>query len=126
MFENSGSDVTTTDDVRYKTDFIYDYVFRFIFRCKIPECDVGNENRDIGYDQIWVKYAIPKSRDEFEKCVRFAPNKTAVPFDEEELAFQQCSREQFDTSKQIQCSEFIYRTDETNVQTEVRLNVNSK
>lgn len=93
----------------------------FIFRCKIPECDVENENREIGYDQFWLKYAIPKSKDGFEKCVRFAPNKSAEwhVLDERELDVQHCSRQQFDTSEQIRCTEFIYRTDERNVQTEV-------
>lgn len=82
-------------------------------RCKVPECDVGDNNRVISYDQPWLSYAIPTTSNGYENCLRFAPIATTTDG-------QQCSADRFNTSKQIACTEFVYTTDETNVQTEVR------
>lgn len=84
-----------------------------IHRCKVPECDVGENNREIIYDQTWLKDAIPTSENGFENCFRYAPNNSSTP------NVHKCDRDQFDTNRQIQCTEFVYKTDETNVQTEV-------
>lgn len=90
------------------------YCCCFFFRCKVPECDVGDNNRAIGYDQPWLKYAIPSTSNGFENCLRYAPINVSAPYG------HQCSANLFNTSKQIRCTEFVYTTDETNVQTEVR------
>lgn len=79
----------------------------------MPSCDVGDNNREISYDQPWLKYAIPSSKNGFESCVYYARNNS---FAENE---SQCSRELFNKSNEIKCTEFIYKTDEINVQTEV-------
>lgn len=84
-----------------------------IYRCKVPECDVGENNREISYDQLWLKDAIPKSENGFENCFRYASNNSYTSKEHE------CDRDQFDTNRRIQCTEFVYKTDETNVQTEV-------
>lgn len=92
----------------------------FFHRCKVPECDVGDNNREINYDQPWLSYAIPTSSSNgFESCVRYAPKNISS-------SGSQCSPDHFDTSKQIKCSEYIYSSDEKNIQTEVLSNVNSQ
>lgn len=85
-----------------------------IYRCKVPECDVAStNNRELIFDHPWLKNAIPKSENGFENCFRFAPNNSFEPNE------HKCDGDQFDTTRQIQCTEFVYKTDETNVQTEV-------
>lgn len=80
----------------------------------MPECDVGENNREIVYDQPWLKFAIPTSKNGFENCVRNAPINSTTTND------YQCSANLFNTSKQIPCKEFVYKTDEINIQTEVK------
>lgn len=73
---------------------------------------MGENNRELSYTQPWVKYAIPSSKTGLERCVRYAPNNT-LP------SGYQCEREYFNVSNRIECTEFVYQTDETNIQTEV-------
>lgn len=80
-------------------------------RCKVPECDVSDNNRDISYNQTWLKYAIPQINNGYENCVRYAPINSSIG--------NQCNDDSFNTSKQIPCEGFIYASDEINVQTEV-------
>lgn len=91
----------------------------FNVSCKVPECDIGDNSRDIAYDQPWVRSAIPSfSNGKLKNCVRYAPIKR----NETDLFAknQQCTTELlFNTSAEIECTEFIYATDERNVQTEV-------
>lgn len=93
----------------------YRYLFLFIYRCKVPECDVGDNNRDISYEQPWLKYAIPQSSNGYgyDNCVRYAPINSST------ISPHECDINNFNTLKQIKCTEFVYTTDETNVQTEV-------
>lgn len=84
----------------------------------MPNCDVDVNNRELNYVQPWLKYAIPSTDTGFESCAYYAPNTTVTS-----NKTPQCSRNYFNTSKQIQCDEFVYKTDETNVQTEVNSNV---
>lgn len=80
----------------------------------MPECDVGANNRDIKYDQEWLKLAIPfNDNNHPESCTRYAPNNISA------VKSRQCSAELFDKSTKIECSEFVYASDEKNVQTEV-------
>lgn len=82
----------------------------------MPECDIGVDNREIGYDQPWLQKAIPSTNGQLESCVRYVPkNQTTTLFVEN----TECSADLFNTSQQIQCSEYIYSTDERNIQTEV-------
>lgn len=92
-------------------------VIKMLFiRCKVPECDVGENNRDIVYDQTWVGSAIPKMPNgKFKNCVRYAPIGNVT-----EAFSNKCSADMFNTSAEIACSEFIYASDERNLQTEVR------
>lgn len=80
----------------------------------MPECDIGENNRDIIYDQPWLSYAIPPSKDGFDNCVRYAPKNASTA-----ASGYECSADLFDTSKTIKCSEFVYTSDENNIQTEV-------
>lgn len=86
--------------------------------------------RETGYDQNFLEYAIPKSKNGFANCHRFAPNNSILQNelngehgtvrDETEQKEKFCNRDMFDRTEKIQCTEFVYKTDETNVQTEVR------
>ena len=80
----------------------------------MPECDIAENNRNIPYDQPWVSHAIPMKNEKLDNCVHYAlENSTA-----DEAGH--CSADtSFDTSKEIPCTEFIYASDERNVQTEV-------
>lgn len=83
----------------------------------MPECDFGDDNREIEYDQPWLKHAIPSTNGQLESCVRYVPkNQTTTLFAENML----CSANLFNSSQRIQCSEYIYSTDERNIQTEVQ------
>lgn len=81
----------------------------------MPECDVvsENNNRDIPYNQTWLNHAIPLKNEKFEKCLRFAPQNAATGEP------GKCSADMFDMTKRIECREFVYASDERNVQTEV-------
>lgn len=81
----------------------------------MPDCDVGNNNRDISYDQPWLHDAIPLTNGKFDSCSYFARKNTTIP--------NQCTADMFDKSKRIQCTEFIYASDERNIQTEVESNI---
>lgn len=71
------------------------------------------------YDQSWLSYAIPSKSDSFEKCFRYAPVNISEN-SESLIENAQCDEKLFDTTKRIECTEFVYRTDEKNVMTEVR------
>lgn len=71
-------------------------------------------NREIQYDQPWLRSAIPFPKNKADKCFRYAlKNYTQIRGD-------QCNGEMFDNSTKIACTEFVYASDEKNVQTEVR------
>lgn len=80
----------------------------------MPECDVAQiNNRDIAYDQPWLRYAIPSNDGKYDKCHRYAiKNQTSFGAD-------QCNANLFDNATKIECTEFIYASDERNIQTEV-------
>lgn len=85
-----------------------------LFRCKVPECETSSSNnRDIPYNQTWLKNAIPLKDKKYENCFRFASQNST--FRER----GKCSADMFDTTRKIECSEFIYASDERNLQTEV-------
>lgn len=76
----------------------------------MPECEEGEDNRQIPFNQSWLHYAIP-SNDTQKNCIRYAPKNG--------LNNNQCNADFFNTSSRIECSEYIYASDERNVQTEV-------
>lgn len=80
----------------------------------MPECDIAElNNRDIAYNQPWLQYAIPTFNGKYDKCYRYAlKNQTTFGLD-------QCSADMFDNSTRVKCTEYIYASDETNIQTEV-------
>ncbi|XP_031625594.1 organic cation transporter-like protein [Contarinia nasturtii] len=82
------------------------------YRCKVSECDLGDNNREISYDQPWLKYALPLTSNGYEKCFRYASSSSLE---------NQCDANSFNTTKLIGCTEFIYTTDEINVQTEFNI-----
>lgn len=92
--------------------------FVCLYRCKIPECDSDENNRLLQYDQTWLSMAIPSSNSTFDSCFRYAPVNSSEFSAGDRIG--QCSDEMFDTSKKIACTEFVYTSDEKNVQTEVR------
>lgn len=93
--------------------FLYKSVQIFACRCKVPECDVGENDREIAYDQPWLSSAIPYSNHKFDQCFRYAPKN----FSTHQNGI--CSTEMFDNATKIPCTEFIYASDEINIQTEV-------
>lgn len=82
----------------------------------MPECDIGEaSNRDIQYDQPWLRYAIPSHDGKYDKCFRYAiKNQTS-------FGTPQCDTDNFDNSTKIECTEYVYASDERNLQTEVKL-----
>lgn len=80
----------------------------------MPECEFSVNDRDLLYNQPWLSNAIPTKNGKFDNCHRFAPsNATSLE------TLDQCTANMFDSSKIIPCSEFIYTSDEINIQTEV-------
>lgn len=91
-----------------------------IARCKVPECESGNNNRDLSYDQPWLKNAIPMENGKVNRCYRFAPkNKTITE------PSNQCTADMFDSTTKIACTEYIYASNEMNLQTEVQKIINT-
>lgn len=90
-----------------------------IRRCKVPECEFGENGHDLSYDQPWLKNAIPWENGKFDSCHRYAPkNRTSSSVSD------QCSADLFDRSVKVSCTEYVHESDERNVQTEVRENRN--
>lgn len=81
----------------------------------MPECDISEtNNRDIRYDQPWLRHAIPSTNGKYDKCFRYAiKNQTSSEVN-------QCNADIFDNSTKIECTDYIYASDEKNIQTEVR------
>lgn len=100
-------------DMYHQIDRLFAFIVHFlIFRCKVPECEASNNNRDLPFDQPWLHIAIPSKSEKLDNCFRYAPkNRTTEP--------GKCTADMFDTSKRIACNEFIYASDEKNIQTEV-------
>lgn len=81
----------------------------------MPECDVdGVNNRDLVYNQQWLRYAIPFNDGKYDNCYRYAPTHSTIT-----TGSGQCSADMFNTSMKIACTEFVYASDERNIQTEV-------
>lgn len=80
----------------------------------MPECDLGVNNREIPFDQPWLPNAIPYSDGKIESCFRYAPKNQTKTED------GQCSAEMFD-KVEITCSEYVYASQERNLQTEVKV-----
>lgn len=85
----------------------------------MPECDDDISNREVQYDQPWLHLAIPSSAaNKTENCVRYAP----ISWTETSAlqgGIKQCNSSMFNTSQTIACSEYVYASDERNIQTEV-------
>lgn len=80
----------------------------------MPECEFGPNNRDLPFNQTWLTNAIPLMENgKFDSCHRYAPMRTKSG---------ECSANMFNTSRRIACSEYVYASDEKNVQTEVNKN----
>lgn len=87
----------------------------FIVRCKVPECEVDNNNRGLPFNQPWLNNAIPTKNGKLSNCLRYAPRNLTTNLNGPE----QCSADMFDTSVEIACTEFVYSSNERNLQTEV-------
>lgn len=87
----------------------------------MPECDDDIDIRELQYDQPWLHFAIPSSSaNKIENCVRYAPllrNETSA----RQGGSNQCTSDMFNTSQTIACSEYVYASDEKNIQTEVSI-----
>lgn len=83
----------------------------------MPECEIGSNNRNISFNQTWLHNAIPLKNAKNDNCFRYARKNltTVVP--------GTCSADAdiFDTTKKIPCNEFIYASNERNLQTEVKV-----
>lgn len=82
--------------------------------------DHANNNRLIQYDQPWLPFAIPSTNSSFENCFRYAPANLS-DVDGSIVGIGQCNAQSFDVTKKIECTEFVYRSDEKNLQTEVTI-----
>lgn len=81
----------------------------------MPECEVGIDNREIPFDRPWLDIAIPSENGKLDNCHRYAPKNWT------DITPGQCSVDMFDRSKKIPCNEYIYASDEKNIQTEVKI-----
>lgn len=89
-------------------------MFSLVSRCKVPECEFGVNNRDLKYDQPWLSSAIPLENGKFDNCHRYAvKNLTSSSLHD------QCNADMFDASIKVPCTEYVYASDERNIQTEV-------
>lgn len=79
----------------------------------MPNCDIGENNREISYDQPWLSNAIPSSSGTFDSCSHYALKDNIL------IRPGQCNANVFNTSMKVKCSEFVYASDEKNLQTEV-------
>lgn len=87
----------------------------------MPECEIGKNNREIPFNQSWLLSAIPAtSNDNIENCVRYTPIMEQNSNTSTDKQTHQCSENLFNTSQTTECSEFIYASDERNIQTEVK------
>lgn len=84
-------------------------------RCKVPECDIGANDREIPFNQPWLEFAIPFSDGKIDSCYRYGLKNGTIEENGE------CSADMFDASLEITCSEYIHASDEINVQTEVKI-----
>lgn len=94
-------------------DIIFLNVYFFPFRCKVPECEFSEDNRDLPFNQPWLNNAIPSKNGKLDNCYRYAPKNEAIEPGK-------CSADMFDTSMKIPCTEYIHASDERNMQTEVK------
>lgn len=70
------------------------------YRCKIPECDMLNNQ----YKTDWLKYAVPYKNDNPVKCYRYEyKNATEIDI---------CSSKNFNLFNEFKCNNFIYENDE--------------
>lgn len=81
----------------------------------MPECEIGSNNRELSFDQPWLDYAIPLKNGKLNNCRRYAPRNGTTNLN----GPGQCSADMFDTSVEIACTEFVYTSNERNLQTEV-------
>lgn len=79
------------------------------------------------YEPNWLPYAVPYKNSKPAKCDRFE-RQAIVDFENVTYRFQQetgepyeCQKSDFDPSKTIHCSEFVYRTQEISILNEVSL-----
>lgn len=79
----------------------------------MPECEFGSNNRELPFNQPWLSDAIPSENGKFDNCHRYAPKNWSA------IEPGQCNANMFDTLTKIPCNEFIYASDEKNIQTEV-------
>lgn len=79
----------------------------------MPECEFGANNRELPFNQPWLSDAIPLENGKLDNCHRYAPRNWSAGEP------GRCNANMFDTSTKISCNEFIYASDEKNIQTEV-------
>lgn len=82
----------------------------------MPECEFGVSNRDLPYNQPWLNNTMPQLDEKFDTCHRYAPMRNLTA---NELLSDQCAADMFNSSRTISCSEYVYTSDEKNIQTEV-------
>lgn len=84
----------------------------------MPECeDITVNNRELEFNQPWLNFAIPPdsaANKKVHSCVRYAPIAAALT-----NGTGQCTADSFNKEQTIECTEFVYATDERNIQTEV-------
>lgn len=86
----------------------------------MTECDdITVNNRDLEFNQPWLNFSIPSDSD-YKKCYRYAPTAAAALSN----GTGQCAADAFNTTHTIKCNEFVYASDERNVQTEVLFKTN--
>lgn len=77
---------------------------------------MSNNNGIVEFDQPWLSQAIPLSNRSFENCLRFEVNRS-IPIES-----GQCLDSYFNRAQTRKCDDFVFKTDERNIQNEVSVN----
>lgn len=109
-----------SDNIFFSFHIDYNAEFHFLnlnltFRCKIPEC----ESNAIEYNPNWLINTIPFENKIPSKCNRFKYNH----YDGSENVSTVCPAVYFNQSIIEKCNEFVYKTDEETILSEVIITI---
>lgn len=92
------------------------FLYFFIYRCRIPECDSNNTN-EIEYTPLWISNAVPVKNNKPSFCKRYKPN---INDTEKVILENECPSILF-TKKEITCntSELVFPNKHTTIANDV-------
>lgn len=81
-----------------------------LFSCLIPECETRGTD---AYNASWLRNAVPFSKERPSACYRYARISNKYTAD-------QCTENHFNRSKEMRCTEYVYKTDEVSILNDVK------